>query len=68
MDQQSHTLNCTWAGILRKLIHYLHHVCLPIHQEKKNPLCYHFDQWNSCIFNFNQLSTIYQEINEDTAQ
>jgi hypothetical protein len=35
---------------------------------KKKPLCYHFDQWNSCIFNFNQLSTIYQEINEDTAQ
>lgn len=38
MDQQSYTLNCTWAGILRKLVHYLHHVFLPIHQGKKKSL------------------------------
>jgi hypothetical protein len=67
MDQQSYTLNCTWAEILIKLIHYLHRV-FANSSGKKKPLCYHFDQWNSCIFNFNQLSTIYQKINEDTAQ
>lgn len=54
-DQQSYTLNCTWAEILIKLIHYLHHVCLPIHQGKKKPSLLSFRSMELLYFQFQSI-------------